>query len=213
MSSQALAKLFEPIKIGDVELRNRIKISAMAVAMGEGGGVSDQIVSFYEERSKGGVGLIGISCTPTELVDDPMQGLYDDKFIPDHKKLVDAIHKHGAKAYAQMGVGYSWKFPGEDLMYVSPSGLTATGRTGSPFRMGAPHDKEMPKELTIEEIKMIVEAYGDGARRAKEAGYDIVEAIPAVGYIVAQFLSPKTNKRKDEYGGSLENRKIGRAHV
>ena len=206
MSAHALAKLFEPIMIGDVKLKNRIKIPAMAVAMGEDGGVSDQIISFYEERAKGGVGLIGISCTPTELVDDPMQGLYDDKFIPDHKKIVDAIHKHDTIAYAQMGVGYSWKFPGEELHYVSPSGLTATGRTGSPFRMGAPHDPSMPKELSVKEIKLIVEAYGDGARRAKEAGYDIVEVIASVGYITAQFMSPKTNKRTDEYGGSLENR-------
>ncbi len=206
MSSKNLAKLLEPIMIGNVEVRNRIKISAMAVAMGEGGGVSDQIVAFYEERSKGGAGVIGISCTATELLDDPMQGLYDDKFIPDLKKIVDGIHKHGATAYAQMGVGYSWTFPGEPLQYVSPSGITATGRGGSPFRMGGPYEQNMPIELSVDQIHQIAEDYGDGARRAKEAGFDIVEIIPAVGYVLAQFMSPKTNKRTDEYGGSLENR-------
>lgn len=206
-AKKKLDKLFEPVIIKDIEVRNRIKISAMAVAMtDEAGNVSDQMVAFYEERAKGGTGLIGISCTATELIEDPMIGLYDDKYIPGLKKIVDAIHKHGAKAYAQMGVGYSWKFPGEPLQYVSPSGFTATGRPGSPFRLGGPFEQTMPIEMSIEQIRQMIEDYGDGARRAQEAGFDIVEIIPAVGYVLAQFMSPKLNKRTDEYGGSLENR-------
>lgn len=203
-----LDKLFEPIKIKDVEIRNRIKVTAMAVAMtDEDGTANDEMLAFYEERAKGGAGLIGISCTPCELVEDPMIGLYDDKFIPGLKRIVDAIHQQGAKAYAQMGVGYAYKFPGEPVQYVSPSGFTATGRRpGSSFRLGGPFDQEVPIELSKEQIRQIVEDYGNGARRAQEAGFDIVEIIPAVGYLFAQFMSPVLNKRTDEYGGSLENR-------
>jgi 2,4-dienoyl-CoA reductase (NADPH2) len=207
-SKQKLDKLFEPIMIKNVEVRNRIKVTAMAVAMTDKDGTAnDQMVSFYEERARGGAGLIGISCTPSELVEDPMIGLYDDKFIPGLKRIVDAIHKHGAKAYAQMGVGYAYKFPGEPVQYYSPSGFTATGRRpGSSFRLGGPFDQEVPIALTKEQIKQIIEDYGDGAKRAKEAGFDIIEIIPAVGYLLAQFMSPIMNKRTDEYGGSLENR-------
>ncbi len=206
-NKKKLDKLFEPIMIKDIQIRNRVKISAMAVAMTDkAGNVSDQMVAFYEERSKGGVGLIGISCTASELIDDPMIGLYNDKYVPGLKRMVDAIHKHGAKAYAQMGVGYAWKFPGEKLQYVSPSGITSTGRGGSPFRLGGPYEQDMPIEMSKGQIQQMVEDYGDGARRAKEAGFDIVEIIPAVGYILAQFMSQKLNKRTDEYGGSLENR-------
>jgi 2,4-dienoyl-CoA reductase-like NADH-dependent reductase (Old Yellow Enzyme family) len=105
-----------------------------------------------------------------------------------------------------MGVGYSWGFGDDPVELVSPSGLTCWGRPGTPFRMGGPLEPTMPRELTVDEIGQIVDAYGDCARRTQEAGFDAVEIIAAVGYVTAQFISPKTNKRTDEYGGSLENR-------
>jgi 2,4-dienoyl-CoA reductase (NADPH2) len=135
-----------------------------------------------------------------------MIGLHRDEVIPEIKKLVNAIHKHGAKAYAQVGVGYAWKFPGEPLQYISPSGFYATGKSKPSFRLGGPFEGKLPIALSKEQIRQMVEDYGDAARRAKEAGFDIFEIIPATGYILNQFMSPKTNKRTDEYGGSLENR-------
>lgn len=199
-------KLFEPILVGNMELRNRIKMPAMAIAMGEEGHMSEAAKAFYLERAKGGVALMGVSCTATRLIEDPMLGLYDDRFIPGLRDLVEAVGPYGARLYAQMGVGYSWAFGDGPVQLVSPSGLTCWGRPGTPFRMGGPREPTMPKELTVEEIGEIVEAYGDGARRAREAGFDAVEVIAAVGYVIAQFLSPVTNKRQDQYGGSLENR-------
>lgn len=199
-------KLFEPIRVGNMVLKNRIKMPAMAIAMGEEGSVSEAAKAFYLERAKGGVALMGVSCTATRLIQDPMLGLYDDRFIPGLKDLVDTVRPYGAKIYAQMGVGYSWAFGDGPVQLVSPSGITCTGKPGTPFRMGGPLEPTMPKELTVEEIQQIVEAYGDGARRAQEAGFDAVEIIAAVGYVIAQFISPATNKRTDPYGGSLENR-------
>lgn len=206
MASKKPTKLFEPIKIGNLELRNRIKMPAMAIAMGEEGAMSEAAKAFYLERAKGGVALMGVSCTATRLIQDPMIGLYHDRFIPGLKDLTDAVSPYGAKIYAQMGVGYSWAFGNDPVQLVSPSGLTCWGRPGTPFRMGGPFEPTLPRELTPDEIREIVEAYGDGARRAQEAGFHAVEIIAAVGYVIAQFLSPATNKRTDAYGGSLENR-------
>jgi 2,4-dienoyl-CoA reductase (NADPH2) len=135
-----------------------------------------------------------------------MLGLYDDRFIPGLKDLVETVRPYGARLYTQMGVGYSWGFDDDPVQLVSPSGLTCWGRPGTPFRMGGPLEPTMPRELTVEEIHRIVEGYGDGARRSQEAGFDAVEVIASVGYVIAQFISPATNKRTDEYGGSLENR-------
>jgi 2,4-dienoyl-CoA reductase (NADPH2) len=206
MPGKKTPKLFEPIKIGNLLLRNRIKMPAMAIAMGEDGGMSEAAKAFYVDRAKGGVALMGVSCTPTRLIEDPMLGLYDDRFIPGLKDLVETVRPYGARLYTQMGVGYSWGFDDDPVELVSPSGLTCWGRPGTPFRMGGPLEPTMPRELTVEEIHRIVEAYGDGARRTQEAGFDAVEVIASVGYLTAQFISPATNKRTDEYGGSLENR-------
>lgn len=205
--ARPLKRLFEPIVVGNLELKNRIKMPAMAVVPPESEDVViDRLQGFYTERAKGGVAIIGVSCTATRLVQDPMLGLYDDGFVRGLSKLTGAIHTHGAKAYAQMGVGYSWAFGDGPVELVGPSGVSLSGRPGTPFRMGGPLEPTMPRGLSAAEIHQIVEAYGDGARRVREAGFDAVEVIASVGYVITQFLSPLTNKRTDEYGGSLENR-------
>ena len=202
-----LKRLFEPIKIGNLELKNRIKMPAMTVVPLESEDVVvNRLKAFYVERAKGGVAIIGTSCTATGLIQAPMLGLYDDRFVNGHRELTEAVHAYGAKTYAQMGVGYSWAFGDGPVELVGPSGFSLSGRPGTPFRLGAPLEPTMPRALSVDEIHQIVEAYGDGARRAREAGFDAVEVIASVGYIIAQFLSPLTNKRTDGYGGSLENR-------
>jgi 2,4-dienoyl-CoA reductase (NADPH2) len=202
-----LKRLFEPIRIGTLELKNRIKMPAMALVPPESEDVIiKRLKAFYIERAKGGVAIIGVSCTPTRLIRDPMLGLYDDRFVKSLKELPETVHAYGAKMYAQMGVGYSWAFGKGPVELVGPSGVSLSGRPGTPFRMGGPLEPTMPRALSVDEIHKIVEAYGDGARRAREAGFDAVEVIASVGYIIAQFLSPLTNKRTDEYGGNLENR-------
>lgn len=201
-----LTKLFEPIKIGNMELKNRIKLPAMGIALRDDGMVCEQTKACYAERAKGGMALIGISCAASRLIKGPLYGIYNDRFIPGLKELVDVIHANGAKVYAQMGVGYSWAFGDGPVQYISPSGITPTGKPGTAFRLGGPYEATMPKALTIDEIHQIVETFGDGARRAKQAGFDAVEVIASVSYMVSQFLSPITNRRTDQYGGSPENR-------
>ncbi len=206
--AQAFKHLLSPITLGNnLVLENRIKMPAMAIAMDEKEGeIGDVATAFYVARARGDVKFLGVSCTATRLIEDPMLGLYDDRFIPGLKRLVKAVTPYGGKLFAQMGVGYSWGFGDDPVQLVSPSGLTCWGRPGTPFRMGGPKEPTMPRELTVEEIQTIVEAYGDGACRAQEAGFAAVEVIAAVGYVIAQFISPATNKREDQYGGSLENR-------
>lgn len=206
MASKNLSRLFEPINIGRMELKNRIKLPAMGIAFEEDASVSEQTKAFYAERTKGGVALIGISCSTTRLDKGPLYGIYDDRFIPGLTELVDTIHTNGAKVYAQMGVGYSWAFGDGPVEFISPSGVTPTGRPGSAFRLGGPLEPVMPRAISVEEIHQIVDSFSDGAIRAKQAGFDAVEVIASVSYIISQFLSPITNKRTDEYGGSFDNR-------
>jgi 2,4-dienoyl-CoA reductase (NADPH2) len=206
MPAKKLTKLFEPIRIGSMELKNRIKLPAMGIALSEDGTVCEQTKACYAERAKGGVAIIGISCTPSRLLNAPLFGIYDDRFIPGLKDLVDIIHTNGAKAYAQMGVGYSFAFGDGPVQYISPSGVTPTGKPGTAFRLGGPYEAVMPKALTVDEIRQVVEAFGNGAVRARKASFDAVEVIASVSYMVSQFLSPITNQRTDKYGGSLENR-------
>ena len=201
-----LKRLFEPIQIGNLELKNRIKLPAMGVAVGKKDAVTDLAKAFYAAEARGGVALIGISCTATRLIEGPVLGLYDDRFIPGHKELVEVIHANGAKSYAQLGVGYAWAFGDGPVELVSPSGITPSGKPGSAFRVGGPFEHTMPRALSVDEIQQMVEAYGEGARRAKQAGYDALEVIASVSYVISQFLSPLTNKRTDGYGGSQGNR-------
>jgi 2,4-dienoyl-CoA reductase (NADPH2) len=204
--AKPLEKLFETVQVGKLELKNRIKLPAMGIAFEKDARVSGQTKEFYAERARGGVALIGISCSATRLDEGPLYGIYDDSFIPGLVDLVNVIHANGARAYAQVGVGYSWAFGDRPVEFVSPSGITPTGRPGSAFRLGGPRQCTMPRALSTEEIRHMVEAFGDGALRAKRAGFDAVEVIASVSYIISQFMSPLTNRRTDQYGGSLENR-------
>lgn len=205
-----LRRLFEPIKLGSMELKNRIKMPALSLRYAHDLKVTDKLKNFYTERAKGGVALIGIACTPTRLeaseAGDELLGIYDDQFIPALQELVDSCHNHGTKIYAQIGVGYAWAFDNGPVEFVSPSGITASGRPRPPFRIGTPLDAGMPRAVTVDEIHEVVDAYGEAARRARESGFDAVECGVAGGYFICQFFSPRTNKRTDEYGGCLENR-------
>ena len=200
-------KLFEPIKVGNVEIKNRLKLSPMGLGYATEY-VTDRLKNFYIERAKGGVGAIGISLTERRLLDSPFPGVYDDRFIPGLRELVDAIHAYGAKAYGQLAIGYAWSFGDGPVEFRSPSGISPTGLVDSPFRAGGPYPgtTHERRALSKEEIHQIVEQIGEAARRIREAGFVAVDFCLAVGYILSQFLSPVTNKREDEYGGPLENR-------
>jgi len=191
-----LENLFTPIKIAEVELKNRIVMLALTTGYNEPDNtVGDRIINFYAERAKGGVGLIIVPFTAVDIASPAQPGLFHDRFIPGARRLADAVHTHGAKIAAQLLTQYHW----------------ATSEGGSPEVVGpSPVLNQMmrctPKALTIEEIHRLVEEHAKAAWRAREAGFDAVELPIVGGYLLNRFLSPHSNKREDEYGGSLENR-------
>lgn len=195
---ERLQKLFEPIKIGDVEIKNRIVMSPMGLGFcEEDGTVNDRFVEFYTQRARGGAGLIiVVTCYNdfgNKLPWSP--ALEDEKFLPGLKRLTDAMHEHGAKVFAQlMHQGASSSSFMFGTQPVSASAVRS-GLTG-----------EMPRELTKDEIKLTIEHLAEGTAMVQKAGFDGVEVIGTGGYLINQFISPLTNKRTDEYGGDFEGR-------
>ncbi len=197
MEHKHFPKLFEPGRIGSLELKNRLVMPPMATNYAsKDGQVTERQIDYYEERAKGGVGLIivEISC-----VDSPVgRGMVrqiaidDDKFIPGLRKLAKAIKKHGARAAIQLhhaGRQTSSKITGHQPVAPSPIPML---------------EGERPKPLTLKAIQELIERFGQAAVRAKKAGFDGVEIHGAHGYLISQFLSPLSNHRQDTYGGSVE---------
>jgi len=188
-------KLFEPITIKNMTIPNRMIMPALTVnvAMGE---VNEAAVAYYERRARGGVGMItvGISGVVPGLVQG--MDLASDDRIEGHKKLVEAIHRHGTRANIQL-----WHPGRYEMTFLTKRQAVSASDVAPPI-----FSREQPRPLTVEEIHRIVQAFADAAGRAREAGYDSVEFIASAGYLISQFMSPVTNKRDDEYGGSLENR-------
>ncbi|MFX1516987.1 MAG: NADH:flavin oxidoreductase [Promethearchaeota archaeon] len=192
-----LRHLFTPHKIGNVLVRNRIVRSATSENMAEEGHPNDQLIKLYIELAKGGVGLIitgGIAVDPSSTFSKKGPSLHSDAFIPSHKKLVNRVHDYDIKIAAQIG---------------------HTGRQSSNRRYEAvapssilnPQTGRIPRTLSTEEIKEnIIPWFVESGRRAYESEYDMVQLHSAHGYLLSSFLSPYTNKRTDEFGGSTLNR-------
>jgi 2,4-dienoyl-CoA reductase (NADPH2) len=188
--------LFEPIKVGNVQLKNRMVMLAIGTGYPEPDGtVGDRLVNFYVERAKGGVGFIIAPFIPFDMGLPFIPGLYDDRFIPGAHRLTDAVHACGTKIAPQLLGQYFWvnKKSGA-FEFIAPSAVFNKMIGGT------------PKALTVEEIHLLVDEYGEGGRRAREAGFDAIELPIGIGYLLNRFISPCTNNRTDEYGGSLENR-------
>ncbi len=190
--------LFEPIKINQLELKNRIYMPAMHMNMAVNFEVTDQLIDFYAERARGGVAIITVGyATVDEYSGNTTNiGAHKDEFIPGLKRLARAIQENGARALVQINHAgrYNFSFFLDGKQAVAPSAV--------PSRM----TRETPRELTIDEIKEIVNRFAQAASRVKQAGYDGVEVLSGTGYLISEFLSPFTNQREDDYGGSFENR-------
>ncbi len=193
-----LKKLLTPLRIGDLELRNRIVMTAMHLNYTPDGRVNDRICAFYEERSRGGAGLIIVGgCTINDVSGATwLLDMRDDSCIEGHAILADAIKKQGAAAACQLyhAGRYSHSIGMEGRQALAPSAVRSR------------FTKEEPREMTPEDIERTKLDYAAAARRVKEAGYDLVEVLACTGYLIPQFMSPTINLREDEYGGSLENR-------
>lgn len=189
--------LFTPYTVKNVTLKNRIVMSPMCMYSShrEGGMVEDFHMTHYISRAIGGTGLIMIeatSVTPQGRISPQDLGIWSDDHIEGLKKLVDGMKENGAKTAIQLAhAGRKAVLEGE---IVSPSAIAFNEKSKTPV------------EMTTEKIKETIQAFKDGAIRAKKAGFDIIELHGAHGYLINQFLSPLSNKRTDEYGGSKENR-------
>lgn len=195
--SQTFKKLFQPVKIGSLQLKNRYVMNATHLGFESDSFVGKRTIDFYRERAKGGVGLIiaggfkveNIGYGPTFL------SIADDDYLPGLRDLTSEVKKEGAKIFAQLVHAGRYVHSSKiGQQPVSPSAVRSR-LTG-----------EEPRALSIEEIKRLVDKYAETARRAKNAGFDGVEIIASTGYLISQFLSPLTNRRDDEYGGDLSNR-------
>jgi len=191
-----LRNLLSPIKIGTMELKNRVEFAPVTDNYGIDDYVTDRMIKFYEDRAKGGVGLINIGYFTVNYPHNPLGiGMYDDKFIPGIRKLTAACHAHGAKVGVELVFEENYaKWRAGPFEYIGPSDVAT--REGKP----------RPRPLTIDEIEEIVEQFGDAARRAVEGGFDCIHILGSAGYPIAQFASPLTNRRTDKYGGSFEKR-------
>lgn len=190
--------LFQPWQIGPMSVKNRIFMPAMHMNMCRNFEVTDQLIDFYRERAMGGAGLISVGyATVDEFSGTPLNiGAHSDAFIPGLARLAAAIHEGGALATVQLNHAgrYNASFFLGGKKPVAPSAV--------PSRL----TKETPREMTKEEIAETIDRFADAAVRVREAGFDLVEILAGTGYLISSFLSPFTNQREDEYGGSLENR-------
>jgi 2,4-dienoyl-CoA reductase (NADPH2) len=193
-----LKKLLTPLRIMDLELRNRIVMTAMHLNFTPDGRVNDRIAAFYEERAKGGTGLIIVGGCSINDVSGPtwLLDMRDDSCVEGQAVLADAIRKHGAAAACQLyhAGRYSHSVGMEGRQAVAPSPIASR------------FTNEEPREMTYEDIQQTIKDYADAAGRVKQAGYDMVEILACTGYLIPQFFSPTINLRSDEYGGSMENR-------
>jgi len=197
-----LATLFTPIRIGRMEIPNRIVMAPMTVDYGSPDETpSERQIAYYQERARGGVGLIGLEVCTVDGEHKYQQhslGLHHDDLIEGHKKLVDAIHAEGVKVQPQ-------------LTHAGPESLAPFFKQLQPMGpsvIRTETTKQACREITLEEIEQAIENYGDAAVRAREAGYDGIELHAAHNYmLLGSFLSPLRNFRTDEYAGhSFEGR-------
>lgn len=192
-------KLFSPIKIRNMEIKNRLVVPAMGTNQcNKDNSVSDRLVEYWATRARGGWGLCIVEVTAVAsngLASECVPAIYDDKYIPGMKRLADEVHKSGSKIAIQLhhaGRQTDPRFAEGQLVAASP--------------VKCPTIQVMPHELTTEEVYDMIEKFGDAAVRARKAGIDCVEVHGAHGYLLANFMSPHSNKRLDEFGGSFNNR-------
>ena len=216
--------LASPAFIGNLELKNRMIMAAMGSNFAsQDGHASEQLAAYYEERARGGVGLIILETSaitwPAGASMPNMVGFSKDEFIPTLQSLTQRVHKHGAKIAAQLN--HSGKIAQEDVIAGRPIpvpsipksqpsdmfGLLTQDEIMNFIKAGGP-DGKGPRyhELSVEEIQHEVRYFVDAAKRAKVSNFDAIEIHGGHGYLISSFLSPAVNKRTDEYGGTPEKR-------
>ncbi|WP_266080965.1 oxidoreductase [Haladaptatus caseinilyticus] len=191
-------RLFEPTSIGTVELRNRLMMTGHTTNYARGSEITDSLIDYYVERGEGGIGLIVMAYLanhPSSMSSSAIRG-WDDDIVPQLRRLTDAVHETGARIICQ-NLHYGRQMT--SLLSEQPV-LSSSDIPG-------PVNREMPRQMDQAEIGELVESYATTANVIQRGGFDGVEIHSGYGgYLLSQFLSPYSNERTDEYGGSVENR-------
>ncbi|MFC4162217.1 NADPH dehydrogenase NamA [Epilithonimonas zeae] len=201
-------KLFTPITFRNVELKNRIVMSPMCMYSAEEGVANDFHFVHYGSRAQGGAGLIVVEATgvePRGRISDKCLGIWNDEQVLALQKIVDFVHENSeSKIGIQLAhAGRKGSVSAETNRQMS---LEEGWETIAPSPIPFHHSERIPHELSVDEIKTLVEDFRKAAKRAVEVGFDVLEIHGAHGYLIHQFLSPLSNTRTDEYGGNPENR-------
>jgi len=190
--------LFQPITVNGLTIKNRIAYPSLGLLYSYDRKLNDRYYEFFREMARGGAGVVTVGPVGVDFLGSGIAtlGLSDDDAIPAFRKLTDIIREQGASPWIQLfhAGAYSYPMVIDNQQPLAPSPVYSR------------YSKTTPKEMTIDDIKNTQKAYADAAERAKAAGFDGVEVLASAGYLITQFLSPLKNQRKDEYGGSLENR-------
>jgi 2,4-dienoyl-CoA reductase-like NADH-dependent reductase (Old Yellow Enzyme family)/thioredoxin reductase len=199
--SARFAKLLEPGTIKGVRLKNRAINAPMGTEYSQRDGtVTERLIRYYEEKAKGGVGLVIVEYAyidqEASMAIECQLGVYDNACIVGLSRLSEVMQHHGAKTCLQIVHCGATKY--DTFPAVAPS--------SAPYKDAEGTGSRVPRELNIEDIDKIVEAFGNAAARAKQAGFDMVEIHGAHGYLITEFLSPLTNRRTDMYGGGARKR-------
>ncbi|UCH08614.1 MAG: hypothetical protein JSV55_06485, partial [Deltaproteobacteria bacterium] len=225
MDQTAYTEMFKPIRIGSIDLKNRLAMAPVTTNYTQAGYPNEQLISFLAARAKGGVGLLVTPPAVNLFPGSPTHVLFpllsEKAHIPLWNEIVETIHAFGAKAFGQVLVGGVGRQTAAGTKSKAPSALPIVkippenipkrsveyeARKGIPSLWDRYKNLPVPDELTIEEIEWIEDAYAKTVRLMKECGFDGAELHFAHGYLGDNFLSPRTNLRTDAYGGSFENR-------
>jgi len=205
-----MSKLFSPLKIRGIELKNRIAVSPMCQYSSEDGAPTDWHLVHLGSRAVGGAALIIAEATavsPEGRISPEDAGMWNDKHVDTNKRITSFIKEQNSVPAIQLAHAgrkastYSpWKGDGE--IKIIDGGWQTLAPSPIPFAKKYPS----PKEININEIQMVIDQFRKAAERSVRAGFQVIEIHMAHGYLIHEFLSPISNYRKDEYGGNLENR-------
>ena len=190
--------LFSPIQINRLEIKNRVAYPSLGLLYSKNGKLNDRYFNYFKERANGGAGLVTVGPVGVDFIGSGAIALSldNDDAISDFEKLTGIIKDEGARAWVQLFHAGAYSHP----MFVEGQQPIA------PSAVYSRYSQTTPREMTVEDIHQVQEAFVRAADRAKNAGFDGIEILASAGYLITQFLSPRTNKRTDAYGSSFENR-------
>jgi N-ethylmaleimide reductase len=201
-------KLFSPVMLGDLELKNRIVMSPMTRSRAIGNVPNELMAKFYTQRSDAGLIITeGTSPSPNGLGYSRIPGCYSKEQVEGWLKVTKSVHKEGGKIFLQLmhtgRISHSLNLP-EGAQIIAPSSIRAKGQMWTDSMQL--QDFPIPKQMDDDDLLLTLTEYAAAAKHAMDAGFDGVELHGANGYLLEQFISPLSNIRTDKYGGSIENR-------